>query len=278
MLTHAPPRKDAAARLAADIRRRVVEMSGAPGGARLGGSLSVADLLAVLYGEVLRQPAGDGASSGDRDYLVLSKGHASAALYAALAATGLIPDAETGTYRQDGSRLAGHPLRRLPGVDFATGAPGQGLSLGLGVALAGRRYGYDNRAFVILGDGELQAGSTWEAAMAAAHLGADNLVAVVDRNGWQGGRRTEDRMALEPLADKWTGFGWDVLRIDGHDHGQIRRALEGPVRPGRPTVVLARTVAARGVPGLHDTRRGNTAVLDAQARRLALAALAGERP
>ncbi len=125
MLTHAPPRKDAAARLAADIRRRVVEMSGAPGGARLGGSLSVADLLAVLYGEVLRQPAGDGASSGDRDYLVLSKGHASAALYAALAATGLIPDAETGTYRQDGSRLAGHPCGGCPGWTSRPARPGR---------------------------------------------------------------------------------------------------------------------------------------------------------
>jgi transketolase len=275
MLTQAPPR-NATMRLAVEIRRTVIDMSGSPDGVHIGGSMSIADLLAVLYGEVLRQPTSEGP--GNRDYLILSKGQASAALYAALAATGAIPRSECETYAKPGSRLAGHPMKTLPGVDFSTGSLGHGLSLGLGVALAGQRYGHDNRAFVILGDGELQEGSNWEAAMAAAHLGADNLIAIVDRNGWQISGRTEDCMALEPLADKWVSFGWRVLTIDGHDHDQIRRALAGPVEPGRPTAVIARTVKARGVPGLQDTKKSHSATLDQDARQLALAALAGELP
>ncbi|MEV0603693.1 thiamine pyrophosphate-dependent enzyme [Streptomyces sp. NPDC050315] len=274
MLTQAPP-ESVAGRLAVDIRRRVIEMSGSPNGVHIGGSMSIADLLAVLYGEVLRQPAGENTVA-DRDYLILSKGQASAALYAALAATGVIPEAECATYAEPESRLGGHPMKRLPGVDFSTGALGHGLSLGLGVALAGRRYGYDKRAFVILGDGELQEGSNWEAAMAAPHLGVDNLFAIVDRNGWQISGRTEDCMSLEPLADKWAGFGWRVLTIDGHDHDQIREAFGEPVEPGRPTAVIARTIKARGVPGLHDTKKSHSATLDQNARQLALAALAGE--
>ncbi|MGW7060678.1 transketolase [Streptomyces sp. NPDC054904] len=274
MLTQAPP-NDVATRLAADIRRLVIEMSGSPNGVHIGGSMSIADLLAILYGEVLRQPA-EGAP-GDRDHLILSKGQASAGLYAALAATGVIPESECATYAEEGSRLGGHPMRRLPGVEFSTGALGHGLPLGLGVALAGRRYGHDKRAFVILGDGELQEGSNWEAAMAAAHLGADNLIAIVDRNGWQISGRTEDTMSLEPLTDKWASFGWRVLTIDGHDHEQIRAALTGPVEPGRPTVVIASTIKARGVPGLHDTKKSHSATLGRDARRLALAALESEQ-
>ncbi|MGW7314534.1 transketolase [Streptomyces sp. NPDC054865] len=274
MLTQAPP-NDVATRLAVDIRRLVIEMSGSPNGVHIGGSMSIADLLAVLYGEVLRQPA-EGAP-GDRDHLILSKGQASAGLYAALAATGVIPESECATYAEEGSRLGGHPMRRLPGVEFSTGALGHGLPLGLGVALAGRRYGHDKRAFVILGDGELQEGSNWEAAMAAAHLGADNLIAIVDRNGWQISGRTEDTMSLEPLTDKWASFGWRVLTIDGHDHEQIRAALTRPVEPGRPTVVIASTIKARGVPGLHDTKKSHSATLGRDARRLALAALESEQ-
>ncbi|TDV40959.1 transketolase [Actinophytocola oryzae] len=274
MLKQASP-QNATGKLAVEIRRLVIEMSGSPNGVHIGGSVSIADLLAVLYGEVLRQPAGGGAPEG-RDYLVLSKGQASAGLYAALAATGVIPEEECATYAEEGSRLAGHPMKTLPGVDFSTGSLGHGLALGLGVALAGRRFGHDNRAFVILGDGELAEGSNWEAMMAAAHHEVDNLIAIVDRNGWQISGRTEDIMSLEPLADKWAAFGWRVLRIDGHDHDQIREALDGPVEPDRPTVVLARTIKARNVPGLHDTKKSHSATLSADARRLALEALDGE--
>lgn len=273
MPIQAPP-QDVATQLALEIRRQVIEMSSSPNGAHIGGSMSIADLLAVLYGEVLRLPA-DAESLDGRDYLILSKGQACAALYAALAATGVIPASELETYAEEGSRLAGHPMKTLPGVDFSTGSLGHGLALGLGAALAGRRYGHDTRAFVILGDGELQEGSNWEAAMAAAHLQADNLFAIVDRNGWQISGRTEDCMSLEPLAAKWASFGWRVLTIDGHDHDQIRAAFQAPIEPGLPTAIIARTIKARGVPGLADTKQSHSATLAPDARRRALEALAG---
>ncbi|GGV19830.1 transketolase [Streptomyces filipinensis] len=273
MLTQTPP-QTVAEQLAVQIRRKVIEMSASPNGVHIGGSMSIADLLAVLYAEVLRDPAGVG-SSHDRDHLILSKGQASAGLYAVLASTGVIPESELATYAEEDSRLGGHPMKRLPGVDFSTGALGHGLPLGLGVALAGRRFGHDKRAFVILGDGELQEGSNWEAAMAAAHHGVDNLIAIVDRNGWQISGRTDECMSLEPLAGKWAGFGWRVLTVDGHDHEQIRAALTGPVERGRPTVVIADTIKARGVPGLQDTKQSHSATLDERARRAALAVLEG---
>ncbi|WP_100444526.1 transketolase [Glycomyces xiaoerkulensis] len=258
-------------RLALNIRRKIIEMSASPTGVHIGGSISISDLLAVLYAEVLRRPSDREALH--RDHLILSKGQASAALYAALASTGAIPEAECATYAQAGSRLGGHPMKRLPGVDFSTGALGHGLPIGLGVALAGRRFGHDKRSFVILGDGELQEGANWEAAMAASHHGADNLTAIVDRNEWQISGRTEDCLSLEPLADKWSSFGWRTLTIDGHDHDQIRTALGKPSEAGRPTAVIARTVKAHLVPGLHDTKRSHSATLDRPARERALRAL-----
>jgi transketolase len=267
----APPR-ESTMELAVQIRRTVIEMSGSDAGAHVGGALSIADVLAVLYGEVLRDPAGEWGSR-DRDYLVLSKGHASAALYAALACVGAIPRSECDTYAMPGSRLAGHPMKRLPGVDFSTGSLGHGLSLGLGVALSGTRLRLATRSFVILGDGELQEGSSWEAAMAASHLGVDNLYAIVDRNGWQISGRTEECLGLEPLAAKWAAFGWQVRTINGHDHQQIRAALQAPAERGRPTVVLAETIKARGLAGLEDTKHSHSATLDRRAQQLAFAAL-----
>ncbi|MFJ8040268.1 transketolase [Kitasatospora sp. NPDC096147] len=275
MLTQAPPQL-VAEDLAVELRRMIIEMAASPNGVHVGGSLSIADLLAVLHAEVLRHPAAAGPPV-ERDYLVLSKGQASAALYAALAATGVLPEAELASYAEQGGRLAGHPMKKLPGVLFSTGSLGHGLSLGLGVALAGRRFGRDSRAFVVLGDGELQEGSNWEAAMAASHHGVDNLVAIVDRNDWQITGRTEDVMSLEPLAGKWAAFGWRVLCVDGHDHGQIRHALTTPVETARPTVILARTIKGRGLPGLADTKKSHSATLDLATRQQALADLAGER-
>lgn len=266
------PAREFTAEFAADIRRTVIEMSGSDCGIHVGGALSVADILAVLYGEVLRDPVGTGGPR-DRDYLILSKGHASAALYAALARVGAIPRSECETYARPGSRLAGHPMKLLPGVDFSTGSLGHGLSLGLGVALAGLRFGLGTRSFVVLGDGELQEGSSWEAAMAASHLRADNLYAIVDRNSWQVSGRTEDCLGLEPLAAKWAAFGWRVWPIDGHDHNQIRSAFQTAVEPGRPTVVLAETIKARGISGLENTKQSHSATLDRRARERAIAAL-----
>ncbi|MFC7896915.1 transketolase [Streptomyces sp. NPDC057381] len=259
------------------VRERVLEMGASETGAHLGGSLSAADLLTVLYGSVLRiRP--DHPEWADRDRFVLSKGHASAALYAVLAEYGFIPPEECAAYAKPGSRLAGHPLRRVEGVEFPTGSLGHGLSLAAGAALAARRLGRPSRAFALLGDGELQEGSVWEAVMGAAHHGLDNLVAVVDRNGWQISGATEECLSLEPLADRWRAFGWAVREVDGHDLTALLAAFDGlPDTKGRPTAVLARTVKGRGVPMLEDRKKSHYVKLTPKLHMRALAGLRNRR-
>lgn len=256
------------------IRRHVVAMAAGPEGAHVGGSLSCAEVLAVLYFDVLRvrpdQPGWE-----DRDRFVLSKGHASAALYAALAERGFLPVEELATYGRAGGRLAGHPLRRVPGVELPTGSLGHGLALGAGMALAARLDGRAARTFVLLGDGELQEGTVWEALMSAAHHRLDNLVAVVDRNGWQLTGPTEECIALEPLEDRLRTFGWEVRSADGHDVEALRGPLRGaPWAPGRPSVLVARTVKGRGVPFLEGRKRSHYARFGPELERRALAGLA----
>lgn len=249
--------EDAVTARAHRVREHILRMAATPQGAHVGGALSVADLLTLLYSEVLRvRPAEP--DWPDRDWFVLSKGHASAALYAVLAECGFIAVEELATFAQPGSRLAGHPLRRLPGVEFPTGSLGHGLSLAAGVALALRRTGRPGRAFVLLGDGELQEGSVWEAAMLAGHLGLDTLTACVDRNGLQITGGTEDCVALEPLTDRWRSFGWEPAEVDGHDVPAMRAVFGAlPARAGRPTVVIARTVKGRGVPMFEGVKKAH---------------------
>jgi transketolase len=213
-----------------------------------------------------------------RDYLIFSKGHASAALYAALAERGFFPVEELGTYKQMGSRLAGHSLKSIPGVELATGSLGHGLGVGNGLALAGRHDGLLYRTFVILGDGECQEGSVWEAAMAAAHYKLDNLVAIVDRNGVQEDGPTETIMALEPFADKWRSFGWAVREVDGHDVEDLSTALHGvPFVPGKPSLLLARTVKGKGISFTENTNAWHYGRLSGEQRTQALTEL-GPRP
>jgi transketolase len=210
--------------------------------------MSAVEILTVLFfDDVLRVDPGNPDWDG-RDYLIYSKGHSSAALYAALAERGFFDVGELATYKQPGSRLAGHPSRDIPGVELATGSLGHGLPVGTGMALAGKHDGADHRVFVVLGDGECQEGSVWEAAMSAAHFGLDNLVAVVDRNGFQEDGPTEEIMRLEPFADKWRSFGWHVVEVDGHDVDELSEALHRvPPAPGKPTCVIARTVKGHGL-------------------------------
>jgi transketolase len=258
---------------AARIRRHVVGMAASPEGCHAGGSLSCADVLAVLYFGVLRLRPGQ-PDWPDRDHFVLSKGHASAALYAALAERGFLPPAELATYARPGGRLAGHPLRRVPGVEFPTGSLGHGLALGLGLALADRLDGRPGRTFVLLGDGELQEGTIWEALTPAAQHRLDNLVAIVDRNGWQITGRTEDVGGLEPLPDRFRAFGWEAREVDGHDVEALLAELSAvPRAPGRPTALVARTVKGRGVPFLEGRRRSHYVRLDERLERRALASL-----
>ena len=218
-----------------------------------GGDLSCADILAVLYFHVLNvQP--ESPRDPDRDRFVLSKGHASAALYATLAERGFFPVQDLDTYMQPLSPLNGHPDRnKVPGVEANTGPLGHGLPIAVGMAAAARLDGASWRTFVLTGDGELQEGSNWEAIMAAAHLGLDNLTVIVDRNRLQQGDRTETTIQLEPLADRWRAFGWSVVDVDGHDVEALMAMLGAlPKEPGRPTCVIARTNKGRGVSFIED--------------------------
>jgi len=213
-----------------------------------GGDLSAADILIALYFGVLhidpRQPNDPG-----RDRFIMSKGHCSGALYATLALKGFFPWEELSEYMQPLSRLNGHPNRTaLPGVEANTGALGHGFPIGVGAALAAKLDGASWRTFVLTGDGELQEGSNWEAAMAAAQYGLDNLTVVVDRNGLQQGAPTKTTIRLEPLADKFRAFGWAVREVDGHDYAALLDTLHAlPFEPGRPSCVIAHTTKGKGV-------------------------------
>ena len=228
------------------IRRRSLQMVYEARLGHPGGDMSAADILATLYFGVLRY---DPAKPDDpsRDRFVMSKGHCSGAFYATLAAAGYFPVEELATYMKPLSRLNGHPNRTyLPGVETNTGPLGHGLPVAVGIAIAGQIDRASYRVFVLTGDGELQEGSMWEAAMTAGHRRLSNLIAIVDRNGLQQGGPTEETVALEPLADRWRSFGWDVCEIDGHDLEQLLAVLGAPAR-SKPLCVIAKTVKGQGV-------------------------------
>jgi transketolase len=257
------------------VREHILAIGATPLGTHVGGSLSAADILVALYFHTLRVRPGE-PDWPERDHFVLSKGHASAALYATLAERGFFDPAELASYGQSGGRLLSHPTTKVPGVEFATGSLGHGLSLAVGLALAARRAGRPNRAFALLGDGELQEGSVWEAAMSAAHFGLDNLTALVDRNRLQINGSTEKRMRLEPLADRWTAFGWRAVPVSGHDLGQLVEVLDSvPAEAGRPTVLIADTTKGRGVSFLENRKQSHYAALGPDTHARALAALRG---
>ena len=213
----------------------------------IGSCLSAADLIAHLYGGWLRVDAAD-PHWGDRDRFILSKGHAAAILYAALAEAGFITEQALATFSQNGSDLAGHAAYGVPGVEVATGSLGHGLAIGCGMALAGKRDNACYRVCVLLSDGECDEGSTWEAALFAPHHRLDNLVAIVDYNKLQGFGAIKEVLNLDPLGDKWGAFGWSVMEINGHDHSQIEDALSRlPCDLGKPGVIIAHTIKGKGV-------------------------------
>jgi transketolase len=235
--------------LARAIRTHVLRMTNAGKSSHVGSGLSCADILAVLYQDVLLiDPAQP--DRPDRDRFIMSKGHAGAAVYAVLAERGFLDPSVLSQHYRNGSLLSGHVSHvGIRGVELSTGSLGHGLSVAAGMAWRARQRAADWRAYALLGDGECDEGSVWEAALFAAHHRLSNLVAVVDYNKLQSLTTTEQTLALEPFADKWRAFGWDVVEIDGHDHRQLTAALAVPrtCEPGRPRCVLAHTTKGKGV-------------------------------
>jgi transketolase len=230
---------------AREVRRRILLTIQAAGLGHVGGDLSVADILTTLFFGVLDIDPANPAKP-DRDRLILSKGHCAAALYTVLARRGFFDESELATFMKPLSRLNGHPNRRkVPGVEANTGPLGHGLPIAVGAAIGLQLRGSKARCFCVTGDGELQEGSNWEAAMFAGHRKLGNLTAIADRNGLQQGATTAETNDLTPLADKFGAFGWDVEQVDGHDHGQLLDVLRR--RHERPLFVLARTVKGKGV-------------------------------
>ena len=244
------------------IRHRIIDMTYSTGktGAHLGGSLSIVELLAGLYSGAIWFHADDPSWEG-RDRVILSKGHAALALYPAMVEAGIIDESELATFKQDGSRLGGHPsLNGLPGIEFASGSLGQGLSLGVGTCIAlKRKNNNDSRAFVFLGDGECDEGSVWEAAASAGHYGLSNLVAIVDMNAIQYDGYTNDVMDMSPFEKKWQDFGWDTVSIDGHDMKSILDAYSH--RGNKPFVILAHTVKGKGISFMENNWKFHNAAL-----------------
>jgi transketolase len=240
------------AAVARTLRAHALRMVHRASASHIGTCLSMADVLAVLYGSVLRVDPSR-PNWVDRDRFILSKGHGAAIAYAALAEAGFFPVEWLDTYCQDGSKLAGHLTRGVPGIELSTGSLGHGLPVGCGMALAGKGDGAPYRVFVLLSDGELDEGSNWEAILFAPHHHLDNLIAIVDYNKIQSFGRVEEVLELEPLADKWRAFGWCVREIDGHDHEQIADALStAPREPGKPTAIIAHTIKGKGVSFMED--------------------------
>jgi transketolase len=227
------------------IRRIILEQSKRANVGHIGSGLSIADIIAALYGRVLRI---DDPSDPDRDRFILSKGHAALSLYAALHLKGWLDEPTLATFCEDDSLVGVHPEHALVGIDFSTGSLGHGLSLATGAALAARLAGSQRRTFAVLSDAECDEGSTWEAAMFAAHHRLASLVAIIDANGQQALGYTDQVLSLSPLVERWRAFGWDAHEVDGHDAAALASTIEGlDTAAGRPHVLIARTVFGKGV-------------------------------
>lgn len=237
--------------LAWKIRRHGIEMTHLSGGSHIGAILSVADIIAVLYSGVMNIDPKN-PKKMDRDRFILSKGHAGASIYAALAENGFFEVEELKTHYQNGSRLSGHVSHHLPGVDFSTGSLGHGLSAGVGMAYAAKKDGKSHKVYVVLGDGECDEGSVWEAALFANHFRLNNLVAIVDHNHMQSMDFQENTLEIENFGEKWKAFGWNVIEVDGNSHEELNVAFEQAEKLSReeahkPTVIIANTIKGCGV-------------------------------
>jgi transketolase len=236
------------------LRARIIETSSRTGTPHLGSCLSCVDILTALYFKVLKLDTAN-PRAPERDRFILSKGHGAPALFQTLAMRGFYPEAWLDEYGKDGGIFAEHPPTpdHLAGIEAATGSLGHGLPLGLGMALSQRIQERKYNVYVVLGDGECNEGSVWEAAMLAAAQKVENLCVIVDFNKWQATGRSEEVLALNPLTDKWRAFGWDAVEIDGHDIAALIRTLSTfPSASGRPTAIVAHTVKGKGVSFMED--------------------------
>ena len=232
---------------AVTFRRDILETLEVAGSGHPGGSLSAVEIFLTLYGYQINHKPSDPRWE-DRDRVIVSKGHVSPVVYTTLANFGYFPKEELKTFRKFGARLQGHVHTKVPGVEFNTGSLGHGLSYANGIALGARMRGKDFRVYCIMGDGEIQEGSVWEAAMTAAHFKLDHVCAIVDYNKVQENGPTNEIKNLEPLAQKWAAFGWNVLDIDGHSIDALKNAFDNfTATKGKPTVILANTVKGKGI-------------------------------
>ena len=230
--------------LALQARQEILKMTSKAKASHVGSALSVIDILSVIYSGVANIGPSN-MNKSDRDVVILSKGHAASAIYSILALKGFFSIQWLEQYCGDGAPLGGHVTSKgVPGVELSTGSLGHGLPYGLGIALSRKRSSVPGRVFVVMSDGECDEGTTWESALLANHHELDNLTVVVDRNGIQSLKETELTLRLEPFAQKWKSFGWDVHEIDGHDYQELTRSL---IEQSKPTVVIAKTIKGKGV-------------------------------
>lgn len=260
-------------RLSTLIRQWIIERSLASEVGHIGSALSIADIIAVLWGHVLRNP---GTELPDRDRFVLAKGHAALALYCALKWKGLISEEDFASYCLDGSIFAAHPEQGIPSVDIATGSLGQGLSVAAGMAFGLRRDKNPARVFALLSDAECNEGQVWEAIMFAAQHRLSNLIAIIDVNGMQAFGRTADVLDMSPMAEKWQAFGWETVTLDGHDVAALAATLASPrPAPGKPLVVLAQTMLGKGISYMEDKLEWHYRNLNRELAATALGELGG---
>ena len=269
--------KEKLGKKADEIRKHILDMTSKAASGHPGGSMSILDTLTVLYFHFMNHSP-DNPQDPKRDRLVLCKGHAAPALYSVLAEAGYFPTDELSGLRTLKSMLEGHPCRRkVPGVDASTGSLGQGLSIASGMAASAKIRGQKHRIYAILGDGEIQEGQVWEAAMAAAHYKLDNVTAVLDRNCLQIDGGTEEVMSIEPVIDKWLAFGWEVVTCNGHSHSELIEAItKANDTPGKPAIVIAKTVKGKGISFMEGVKEYHGRALTAQEMTCALAELNGE--
>lgn len=233
--------------LAWKIRRHAVEMTHLSGGSHIGAIMSVADIVAVLYADVMNYRPAE-PEWRERDRFILSKGHAGASIYAALAESGFFDVEELKTHYANGSRLSGHVSHHLPGVDFSTGSLGHGLSAAAGMAYVAKKDGKKHNVYVVMGDGECDEGSVWEAALFANHFRLNNLVTIIDHNHMQSLDTCENTIELEDLSAKWKAFGWNVIEIDGNNHEELHVAFaKAKEQKQKPTVIVANTIKGKGI-------------------------------